>query len=384
MSLKIISFNCQSLNVNFDIISLLSKRCDVLLLQETLLNDSNKHMLDNIDPQFNVIHVPSVRKSDQFIGRSSGGLAILWRKVDNIKCYPIYATSRIVGLKLQFNDLIYAIVNVYFTCDYGNLDSLIEYKSNFSDLANLISTENFDEIIVAGDFNCDPNKGRFFNEFSLFTESFDFYMTDILCMPPSSYTYISRNQVCSTSWLDHVLSSRSELLSNFNILYGTTFEDHVPIMFELLLPHFDYEPECISVSSHFDNSFFILWDKATDNDICKYSETLDSLVKHFSNSALMCNDKICSHPHHIFELQETFSFMVRSISVASSDLPKLKNRNFKNVPGWNDYCKDLYDAARSKFLLWNNAGRIRNGFLFDDMKTSRTNFRKAMRFCKNN
>ena len=75
MSLKIISFNCQSLNVNFDIVSLLSKRCDVLLLQETLLNDSNKHILDNIDPQFNVIHVPSVRKSCHFIGRFQRGLS---------------------------------------------------------------------------------------------------------------------------------------------------------------------------------------------------------------------------------------------------------------------------------------------------------------------
>ena len=55
-----------------------------------------------------------------------------------------------------------------------------------------------------------------------------------------------------------------------------------------------------------------------------------------------------------------------------------------NVPDWNDHCKDLYNVARLKFLLWNNAGRIRNGFLYDDMKTSRTNFRKSMRFCKSN
>ena len=36
------------------------------------------------------------------------------------------------------------------------------------------------------------------------------------------------------------------------------------------------------------------------------------------------------------------------------------------------------------FLGWNNAGRIRNDCLFDDMKTFRTNFRKAMRFCESN
>ena len=80
-----------------------------------------------------------------------------------VKCYPMYATSRILGLKLQLNNVIYVIIFVYFTCDYGNLDSLIEYKSNFSDLANLISTEKFDTIIVTKDFNCDSNKGEFCN-----------------------------------------------------------------------------------------------------------------------------------------------------------------------------------------------------------------------------
>ena len=55
------------------------------------------------------------------------------------------------------------LINVYFTCDYENLDSLIECKSNYSDLVNLISTENFDVIIVDGDFICDSNKGRFLN-----------------------------------------------------------------------------------------------------------------------------------------------------------------------------------------------------------------------------
>ena len=104
-----------------------------------------------------------------------------------------------------------------------------------------------------------------------------------------------------------------------------------------------------------------------DSDICKYSETLDSLVKKFSISASMCNEKNCFHTHH------SFSFMVRSIFIASFDLLKLKNRNFRNFPGWNDHCKDLYDAAPAKFLRWNNANRIRNGCLFDDMKTSWTN-----------
>ena len=116
-----------------------------------------------------------------------------------------------MGLKLQFNDWICVIVNIYFSCDYGNIDRLIEYRSNFSYLATLISTENLDEIIVAVDYiYCYPNTDRFLNEFSLFMENIDFQMTDILCMQPSSYTYIRMNQVCSTSWLDDLLTSNKK------------------------------------------------------------------------------------------------------------------------------------------------------------------------------
>ena len=45
-------------------------------------------------------------------------------EVDNIKCYLMYATSRIMGLKLQCNDVIYVIVNVYFTCEVVIMETL--------------------------------------------------------------------------------------------------------------------------------------------------------------------------------------------------------------------------------------------------------------------
>ena len=36
----------------------------------------------------------------------------------------MYATSRIMGLKLQCNDVIYVIVNVYFTCEVVIMETL--------------------------------------------------------------------------------------------------------------------------------------------------------------------------------------------------------------------------------------------------------------------
>ena len=80
MSLKIVSYNCQSVNTNLDIIKLLLQNCDILLLQETLLTENNSNLLGGISQNFNYAYTPSVRKPGTFVGRSSGGLAILWKK----------------------------------------------------------------------------------------------------------------------------------------------------------------------------------------------------------------------------------------------------------------------------------------------------------------
>ena len=48
MSLKIVSHNCQSVNINFDIIKLLSQNCDILLLQE-----NNNILLGGINHNLN-------------------------------------------------------------------------------------------------------------------------------------------------------------------------------------------------------------------------------------------------------------------------------------------------------------------------------------------
>ena len=52
--------------------------------------------------------------------------------------------------------------------------------------------------------------------------------------------------------------------------------------------------------------------------------------------------------------------------------------------GWNRYCKDLYAKAREDFLSWHRNGRVRFGNCFLSMKRSRSEFKKALRFCRTN
>ena len=61
-----------------------------------------------------------------------------------------------------------------------------------------------------------------------------------------------------------------------------------------------------------------------------------------------------------------------------------KYDNKLKIVGWNHYCKDLYSLARDKFLTWHINGRIRHGAIFDNMKSSRNNFKNALKLCSKN
>ena len=55
-----------------------SKRCDILLLQETLLTNDK---LENTNTNFNAMLASSVEKSTQLYGRSGGGIEIYGEKI---------------------------------------------------------------------------------------------------------------------------------------------------------------------------------------------------------------------------------------------------------------------------------------------------------------
>ena len=78
--------------------------------------------------------------------------------------------------------------------------------------------------------------------------------------------------------------------------------------------------------------------------------------------------------------------ILEAIQVASdNNLPPYNfvGKHF-NVVGWNRYCKDLYKYSREKYLIWHHNGCIRSGVDFINMKQARNDFRKALRYCKEN
>ena len=383
--LKITSYNCQSIGSKIPLIESLLVNCDILLLQETLLSEYNFEQFEHIDDNFASAFTPAERREQIFVGRSSGGLAIYWRKLSGLSCNPIFFSNRIMGLKLSAGEYTCLLLNVYCICDYRTQESLLSYKDTLAQISNICSENLYDDICIIGDFNCDPIKGRFFQEFSAFASDHSFAMVDINSLPPDSYTYISSNAAVSTSWLDHILASHDDLVSDVSVRYGHSTYDHLPICCELkLLGNPQLKPD-ESILRSMSAGCGISWGKASDDELESYKMNLESMAINLWCSALSCDNGVsCQDEGHLNEISKVYDSLVEAVKISSLNLPQAQEHKNRIIPGWNDYCKELYSVARSKFFEWDNAGRLRNGALFDEMKAARTSFRDALKFCRSN
>ena len=52
------------------------------------------------------------------------------------------------------------------------------------------------------------------------------------------------------------------------------------------------------------------------------------------------------------------------------------------IPGFNDYLKELHNNARSSYLLWKHSGKPRGDNTDMDMRTTRLQFKYALRQCR--
>ena len=355
--LKVISYNFQSFCVNQDIILNLLNHCDVLLLQETLLGSNDKWKMGNLNSQFDFFGAPAVRNSNNFVGRSSGGLGILWRKSLGIITDASKHDDRIISVTLTSSSANYLLLNIYCICDYRNDEALVSYKSTMADLKCILDQKSFDEVVICGDWNCDPNKGRFFQQAMELCGKYDLCMSDVNLLPENSFTYLSNNNACSTSWLDHVSCSTGVEISKIRIMYEISFCDHIPLCFELELP--DVQPKELQTIAETDDKefFWIAWDKMSKEDNAEYADYLDFLVSDLSSESLNCNNNNCKSEHHTTDLNKVYNFLIDCMLEASIDYHhSLKGRPYKKVVGWNNHCKESYIAARNAFLKWKEGG----------------------------
>ena len=177
MDVIIKSYNCNSIRKKIDIIRNILKTTDILLLQEIMLYESDLNLLDEVDDNFCWAASPSLNISCD--GRPKSGLAIFWNKNLSNHVQSRKFNDFSMGLKIDTSNKKYFILNLYLQCDLRNDISLHEYRKSLANVHDLIHNEDFDSIIIAGDLNADPHKGRFWQELLSFTQGLGLSIADL-------------------------------------------------------------------------------------------------------------------------------------------------------------------------------------------------------------
>ena len=111
-----------------------------------------------------IFYTSAILSTSSLRGQPFGGLAIIWKTKDNISCFPVFLTEKIMVIAQKTAPLKYAMLSVYLPYEKSTSQWSQDYQSSLDDLTNYNSDGCFDEKIMMGGFNCDPNKGHFFRE----------------------------------------------------------------------------------------------------------------------------------------------------------------------------------------------------------------------------
>ena len=101
--------------------------------------------------------------------------------------------------------------------------------------------------------------------------------------------------------------------------------------------------------------------------------------------AVHCTDVNCCDTSHINDTNLFYEQTMRSLLQASDTVfsnPPAYKGTIK--PGWSDYVAELYNAHKDVARLWCNAGKPRNGDLFELRRVSKARYKYALRFIKRN
>ena len=229
--IKLISYNCNSLRNFIDEVRYLLSHNDIVFLQETLVFSTDSEFVNRIDLNFNSMIVSCTRKDGIDSGRPRGGFIIFWRKWLNSYVFPVSHSKEFCRIDLKIGSQTYSLFNVYFPCDNRSIDSLVVFRETLANLSTTLDDFNISKVIIIGDMNTHPNRGQYWAELSDFTNDYNFKFADITNLPIDSFTfYSSANDV--VSWIDHILVSDLDIVSNIQIRKDLTISDHFPISCE--------------------------------------------------------------------------------------------------------------------------------------------------------
>ena len=383
--LKCASYNCNSVRKNSDNVKRLLDDFDIVFLQEIMLSKSDLPLLNDFNKQFRNIAFVKDRETEGINeGRPSKGVAIFWREKFSSLISPLLIDDACIGIILSHGSTKMLMLNVYMPCDLQTFDALDNYRSMLAKLEVIIREQNINEVVLAGDFNADPCKGRFWSELIAFKQSLSLVFVDEQ-LPNDSFTYLcpAKN---TTSWLDHIFCTENiaPWIVDVGIDYDSAIFDHFCIYFVLEMDVNISAPmsDCKSLPRK-----MVKWNTLSEENRSYIRALMEEVIIAegvLHQEVLYCKKINCTNAAHRNVIDMLFEKAKNILLFSTDEFSFEKNDRFRIIPGWNDSVKELHAEARHYFHNWRTNGKPSCGQLLDNMKVSRSRFRAALQNCKIN
>ena len=382
-SINICTYNCKNIQSSIPEINDLCNCHDIVLLQETWMFRSQLPMLSSISNEFVGYGLSSMKDEQQIhTGRPFGGIAMLWRKsLNKYISIVTYDCDRIVGLKFESNSFAALFVCVYLPYDCS--DNFDDYMFLLAKISQIIDEFQTPYVYVCGDFNANTRcTSQFGDELSQLCRCNSLCLADTLFLPQDTFTFISSSHD-TVSWLDHILTTTSgySILTDACVKTDFITSDHLPLCFTISIDNLHVTVSLSDQTSQDRQSYN--WCGASDADLYKYySCTRTELAKiKLPMEALQCEDISCTKHRKDIDL---FYYSITNClqGCVKQCIPKIKIHNVNSVAGWNEYVSHYYSMSRIDFKWWVSHNRPRHGPIYHAMRSSRAQFKYALRQCR--
>ena len=136
---KFVSYNCNSVRNNSEIVKAILKNSDILFLQELMLSKSDLPLLHDFDDDFRNVAFVRDRESEGINeGRPTRGVAIFYRKELASFITPVLVDDSVIGIVLEYNNHKFLFMNVYLPCDLQNPNALEKYRNALASLQAIV------------------------------------------------------------------------------------------------------------------------------------------------------------------------------------------------------------------------------------------------------
>lgn len=389
--MKVVSYNSRGLPLSMKDLHhrpcvkyLLDQKYDIVCLQETWYGKQDLPNLNTIHRDYHGTGSTVVDYSEGLRqGRNFGGVAVLWRDIYDEFVTPLdFNENWLTGIQLCKDDRIHVILCVYLPYECQNNEE--EYLDKLGKLKAILEELETTCVSIYGDWNADISDGTslFGNHLKHFCHEHDLIISTGAFLPTDTFTYLSERG--STSWLDHCVSTSDghNVILDMKVLYSEALVDHFPVHVNI---SFDLVPQVECKSQNVTPK--LNWGSVSETSKQNYCNLTDIYLSniHVPKDTLMCNDVNCKNESHVQSLENLYNDLISAMTKSSDECIQQGDAYAKSShsrPGWNDHASDLHKAAREFFMIWVEAGKPKQGAIFELMKNSRARFKYAMRFLK--